>query len=327
MENTVVITGGCGYVGSHIAASIKRNTSYRTIVIDKKAKQQQYTHRWADQVFDTDYSNPDILALIARIKPVAIIHCAASSLVGPSVWDPGNYYDNNVNKFKILLDMMAANDIKKIIFSSSSSVYGDGNDTSKESDKCTPISPYGKTKLIGEMLLQDYGYAYGIDSVAFRYFNAVGADPDGALGQAPGASHLIARIMESIIKKETFTIYGDDYDTADGTCVRDYVHVSDIADAHVSAIDLVKARKGSHIYNLGSGVGYSVKEIITAVETVTGHTLDSVVAQRRYGDPSWRIADASKAKTDLKWQPKRDLNQIVSDAWRWYNSNTYKKLY
>lgn len=327
MTKNVVITGGCGYVGSHIAAAIKRNTDYKTIIIDSNANAHSYTHRYADQIFNTDYANPDMLSVMCKLKPVAIIHCAATSLVGPSVWNPSDYYKNNVSKLINLLDTMRSNGLDKIIFSSSSSVYGDGTRPSKESDPCMPVSPYGSSKLAGEMILRDWSYAYGIDCVSFRYFNAVGADPEGTLGQAPGASHLIAKIMESILNEDEFTINGNDYDTLDGTCVRDYVHVSDIADVHVKAIGFLFARQGNHVFNIGSGVGYSVMEIINAVESVTGRQVKASVGLRRAGDSAWRIADNTKLNYEFDWSPHRSLTQIVTDAWRWYNSDIYNSLY
>ena len=242
--------------------------------------------------------------------------------------DPGSYYDNNVIKLKILLDHLSKSDSKNIVFSSSSSVYGDGDGETPntEFESLEPISPYGKTKLVGEMMLLDYYMAHGVNSIAFRYFNAVGAHPSSTIGQEPGASHLIARIMESMLRDEEVPVYGDDYPTKDGTCVRDYVHVSDIAQAHVMGMSYLLNNPGQHVYNIGSGTGYSVLEIISAVERITGKSVNKVIERRRPGDPAWRVADTTRITNDLGWRPINGLDQIVADAYRWYNSDTFKNI-
>lgn len=315
-------------MGSHIAAAVKAQTDFRTLVIDDRALNLPHTHACADIIVDDDYISSAALAELDRLKPKVIIHCAASSLVGPSMSDPGNYYDNNVIKFKILLDHLSNSENRNIVFSSSSSVYGDGDGKTPnaEFESLEPISPYGKTKMIGEMMLYDYCIAHGVNSMSFRYFNAVGADPDGNMGQEPGATHLIARIMESMIRNQPLAIYGDDYPTLDGTCVRDYVHVSDIAQAHAIGVSYLLDHPGQHVYNIGSGNGYSILEIIRAVERVTGHKVNYKFEPRRAGDPAWRAADVSRIRADLGWKQTKDLDQIVTDAYRWYNSDTFKNI-
>lgn len=297
-------------------------------MIDDRAGDLPHTHGGADELVNDDYISTAALGSLERLKPKAIIHCAASSLVTPSMTDPGSYYDNNVIKMKILLDHVAKSENKNIVFSSSSSVYGDGVDKTPntEFESLEPISPYGKTKLVGEMMLFDYYMAHGVNSIAFRYFNAVGAQQGGNIGQEPGATHLIARIMECMLRDEEVPVYGDDYPTNDGTCVRDYVHVSDIAQAHVMGMSYLLNNPGQHVYNIGSGTGYSVLDIIAAVERITGKTVNKVIERRRPGDPAWRVADTSRITDDFGWRPINGLDQIVADAYRWYNSDTFKHI-
>lgn len=324
----IAITGGCGYVGSHIASAIKLHTKFKTLVIDARASKNTHTHDNADELIDDDFVSESALKQITKLKPKAVIHCAASSLVTPSMTDPAAYYDNNVVKMKRLLDHLITCEHKNLVFSSSSSVYGDGDGETPntEYEPLGPISPYGKTKMIGEMILHDYYMAYGLNSIAFRYFNAVGAQPNGNIGQEPGATHLIARIMESMLLDEALPVYGSDYPTRDGTCVRDYVHVNDIAWAHVMGMSYLLNHPGQHVYNIGSGKGYSVLEIIAAVEKVTGKKVNKIMERRRPGDPAWRVADTSRITADLGWKPMSELDQIVADAYRWYNSDTFKNI-
>lgn len=313
-------------MGSHVTQSIKENTNHDTLVVDRRAPLLKHTHRFADRIISGDYASDLVLDEIMSTKPMGIIHCAANSLVGPSVEDPSDYYQNNVASLIRLLDRLLRNDVRNIIFSSSSSVYGEGDGLSGEDDTPQPCSPYGTTKLIGEMILKDYHKAYGINSICFRYFNAVGASPANNLGQEPNATHLIARLMESILDGTEFHLYGTDYPTEDGTCVRDYVHVADIATAHVQGLKWLLDNPGHHVYNIGSGSGYSVSQMIKAVETVTGREVRVVPCGRRAGDPAHRVADISKIKRDLGWEPKKSLEQIVSDAYEWYNSDTFKYI-
>lgn len=323
----VVITGGCGYVGSHVASALRNQTDLKILLIDNRANTLPHTHANADEILDVDFSSSTALAAITKTDPCAVIHCAASSLVTPSVTNPMRYYENNVVKMKVLLDHLSSCKTKNIVFSSSSSVYGDGDGCTpiNETSNLEPISPYGTTKLIGEMMLNDYHAAYGINCISFRYFNAVGADPTASIGQEPSATHLIARIMESLLSDLEFSVYGADYPTPDGTCIRDYVHVSDIARAHVAGMNLLLNKGGKHTYNIGSGCGYSVLEIVSAVERVTGQKVKLKIDKRRPGDPAWRIADTGKLN-GLGWSAEYDLDHIVRDAYRWYNSNTFKSM-
>lgn len=328
MTEWVAITGGCGYVGSHIAASIKQNTNYKTLLIDNRADLLLHTHQYGDALMNSDYISRESFNAIAAVKPIAIVHCAASSLVGPSQTDPARYYNENVVKLVSFLNFMKNNNFNNLVFSSSSSVYGDGDGISPfvENDTYRPMSVYGKTKMIGEIVLKDYCTAYGINSVSFRYFNAVGAAESGTIGQEPGATHLVAKIIESILDNIQLEIYGNDWPTHDKTCVRDYVHVSDIADAHVKGLEWLVKNPGAHVYNIGRSQGTSVKEVIDMVERVTGHTVNTTVTKRRIGDPAWLVANVSKIRQHLGWTASRDLEQIVADAYRWYTSDTFKQL-
>lgn len=328
MNSWIAITGGSGYVGSHIAAALKTHTAYQTLVIDNRTAQLPHTWQFADQLLNKSYTDPGISKALSKLNPEVLIHCAASSLVGPSMTDPAVYYANNVAGIITLLDTMRAHGIMNLVFSSSSSVYGDSDDHKPchENDHLDPISPYGTTKMIGEYIIRDYCNAYGMNAICFRYFNAVGASPLNDLGQEPGATHLIACVMESLLDHSEFVINGDDWPTIDGTCVRDYVHVRDIADAHVLGAKWLLDNPGFHVMNIGSGSGQSIRQIITAVEYVTGRKINTVTGPKRAGDPAWRMADIDRISTTLNWKPNNDLVSIVSDAYDWYNSNTFKKL-
>ena len=328
MSDWIAITGGCGYVGSHIAASIKQTTDYKTLLIDSRADLLPHTFIHGDLIVNDDYTSVNSFDAINSVKPIAIVHCAASSLVGPSQKDPAKYYNDNVVKLAQFLNFMKTRNHNNLIFSSSSSVYGDGDGISPfvENDTYRPLSVYGKTKMIGEVMLHDYYHAYGIRSVSFRYFNAVGALESASIGQEPGATHLIAKIMESVLDNTVLEIYGDDWPTHDKTCVRDYVHVCDIADAHVKGIKWLSQNPGAHVYNIGSSYGASVKEIIATVERVTQLPVTTTVTKRRIGDPAWLVANVSKIRQDLEWSATRNLEQIVADAYRWYTSDTFKNL-
>ena len=315
-------------MGSHIAAALKMTTDYKTLVIDNRITQLPHTWQFADRFTDKNYNDPSIANTLATLNPSVLIHCAASSLVGPSMTDPAVYYANNVVGIVNLLDTMRQQGVMNLVFSSSSSVYGDSQDhvPCHENDRLDPISPYGTTKMIGEHIIRDYCDAYGMNAICFRYFNAVGASPLNDLGQEPGATHLIARVMESLLDHSEFVINGDDWPTADGTCVRDYVHVRDIADAHVLGAKWLLDNPGFHVMNIGSGSGQSIRQIVAAVEYVTGRRVNTITGTKRAGDPAWRMADIDRISATLNWKPNNDLVSIVSDAYDWYNSNTFTKL-
>lgn len=318
--NTVVVTGGCGYIGSHIARAFKyANPSIKVYTIDRVKR--AHTLKYIDGFLFDDFVGDFATQQIKSLQPDVIVHCAGTSLVGPSMLNPSEYYDNNVIKTAKLLDFIAKLDKKpNIIFSSSASVYGKPELLPiPENHKLCPISPYGNTKLIVEMMLKDYHRAYNINSTCFRYFNAAGAWPESYdLGQEPNATHIIARALESSLSGTEFTVYGNDYNTADGTCIRDYIHVMDIADAHLKAADYMCSNSGSHTFNLGTNTGTSNQQIVDFIKKKYGFT-SIKYGSSRPGDPAELIADATKANTILKWKPVHSkINMIINDAHRWY---------
>jgi UDP-glucose 4-epimerase len=322
MSEWIAVTGGCGYIGSHIACELKQKTRHKVLVIDRAAGQLPHTHWLADELVDGDILSDRSKQALLDLRPKAIVHCAGTSLVGPSITDPGEYYRNNVSKTIALLDLMVENRLNNLIFSSSAAVYGESWAMSCGEDQDTnPINPYGNTKAMIETLLRDYGTAYNLSSMSFRYFNAAGADPHGKLGQLPGATHLVAKIMENLAYGKELVIYGNRYPTKDGTCVRDYAHVCDIASAHVLAVDHLRFNPGTYVYNIGSGTGTTIFEMIQAAGRVVGRLPTYTVGDVRVGDPAILIADTHRANIDLKWSPAFSLDEIVETAWDWYNSD------
>jgi UDP-glucose 4-epimerase len=327
MSDWIAVTGGCGYIGSHIACELKEHTDHKVLIIDRAASSMPHTHWLADELIDDDITGTVTKLALGSFKPKAIIHCAGTSLVGPSIKDPADYYTNNVRKTVELLDFMRSNGMNNLIFSSSAAVYGESwAQTCSEDQETAPINPYGNTKAMIETILRDYGNAYGINSMSFRYFNAAGADPLARLGQAAGATHLVARIMENLVNQAPLAIYGNDYPTKDKTCVRDYCHVTDIAKAHVLAVDHLRFNPGSHIYNLGSGHGTTVFEMIQATQRVTGTLPNYTIGEARLGDPAILIADTHRANVDLKWYPQHSIDSIIKTAWDWYHSDIFDSL-
>ena len=310
--STVVVTGAAGYIGGQIALQLLA-AGHTVVGIDRVLLPPQL----ADIQFEhCDIDSDQAMMAILRAQPTAVIHCAGTSLVGPSMMKPNDYYHNNFVKTKRLVDFLVqALPRTRLIFSSSAAVYGEPVLTPcEEIDPANPISPYGESKLMIEWMLASYCRAYGLDYVAFRYFNACGADPQGRHGQAPGATHIIARVLESIRDGQEFSLYGNNYPTADGTCVRDYVHVDDIARAHVLALSSVVP---SGIYNLGSNTGTSNQEIIDEAQRITGQTLTVKVADRREGDPAVLTASADQFNQLVSWRQYK-LADMIQHAWNWY---------
>jgi UDP-glucose 4-epimerase len=320
---TVIVTGGCGYIGSHVARAFKQNGD-KVFVIDWVKR--DHTLKDIDGYYIGDFASEGGLATIFDLEPDIIVHCAGTSLVGPSMTNPADYYENNV--VKTIAMMNVVRNMEKtpaIMFSSSASVYGTPELVPiTETAPKQPISPYGSTKLTDEMILRDYGAAYGIDVVIFRYFNAAGAIPGTAdLGQEPGATHIVARVLEASIAGRAFNINGDDYPTPDGTCIRDYVHVWDIAQAHVKAsefirVDVFDQTTTQETFNLGTNTGISNKEIVDYVADKYGLVMVNY-GVRRPGDPAELIADSTEAMSKLKWEPKHsDIATIIDSAYNWY---------
>jgi len=320
MSKTIVVTGGCGYIGSHIARAFRyADHNNRVVIIDRI--QHNHTLKDIDCFLRADYASTPALDLIELEQPDIIVHCAGTSLVEPSVYDPADYYENNVSKTITLLNHIK-NYKKKptILFSSSASVYGEPKELPiPESHPLNPISPYGRTKLMIETILRDYSNAYDINSICFRYFNAAGAWPvEHDLGEESGGTHIIARALEASINGKAFNVFGDDYNTPDGTCVRDYVHVLDLAQAHIKVINYLEYNPGFYVFNLGTAQGISNKQIADYVGEKYGFKFLNY-GNKRPGDPAILIADSSKAKRELDWEPEHsDIGTIIDSAYQWY---------
>ena len=316
----VVVTGGCGYIGSHVARAFKLAGDHVTIIDRVK---RDHTLKDIDAHFIDDFVSDGALSVLIHAEPDVIVHCAGTSLVGPSIDNPSEYWDNNVVKLIKLMDVVK--DLPKhplILFSSSASVYGEPDTLPiPERHRIDPISPYGNTKATCERIFKDYYTAYAIPSVCFRFFNAAGAEPHSyTLGQEPGATHIVARALEASINKQTFKLYGKTYNTTDGTCVRDYIHVWDLAQAHVLAAKMKAATGyvGAQRVNLGTGKGVSNYEIVNYVRSRYGLTDVETVAPRM-GDPAVLVAECNQAHHLLNWEPKySDINTIIDSAYKWY---------
>lgn len=316
----VLVTGATGYVGSHICKHLQMAQHH---VVGLDWVRRDHTLPFMDEFYQYDYGSTDCFGLMLTQPFDAVVHCAATSLVGPSMVDPAEYYINNVSKTAHFLDVCRrlANP-PVVVFSGSASVYGDtDHDILSEDASWAPASPYAQSKAICEIMLSDFCQAYQLPVVIHRYFNACGADVHGArLGQEPNATHIIARLLESIRDKTQFNLYGNDYATPDGTCIRDYVHVDDLARAHVLSIDYLLRGGDSRVINLGSGKGYSNAEIIAAVDRLVGKP-NVVTMERRPGDVTKHVASNELAKEVLGWQPEHsDLDTIIRTAWKWYNN-------
>ena len=316
---TVIITGVLGFIGGHTAKAFKQ-AGYRVIGIDREWTLKEGSS-FCDMLFIDDFVN--ITATVAvKEQAYSIIHIAGTSLVGPSLKDPGEYYRNNVAKTNQMLDDLALAEWRgKIVFSSSAATYGNNCAVPiVESSEGIPVSPYGHSKKMCEYVIADHTRAYGHKSIALRYFNACGCDANGDLGNIWNDTHLIPRVIQSIIENKNFTMNGVDFNTKDGTCVRDYLHVSDIAQAHVNALALCDSFDIGTFkaYNLGTGTGYSNLEITQMVQKVTGKMLGCNFGPRREGDPDELIADPSAFISDANWNPKNsDLKNIVKTTYDW----------
>ena len=311
----VIVTGSAGYIGGQTVLALK-DAGYEVYGIDRR-QPPEHLRGVPDGFLYQDFASDVALSWIIQKQPDAIVHCAGTSLVGPSVKNPSEYYNSNVAKTLRLLDIVKQSMPRcRLVFSSSAAVYGEPiMNPIHEVDPKEPVSPYGESKLMVDMMLESYHKAYGIDYVSFRYFNACGADPEGRHGQEPGGTHLISRFLEAARDDGQFRIYGDDYPTVDGTCVRDYVHVADIARAHALAL-YHKIPAG--VYNLGSNQGTSVKQVIDQARTIIGKMPDIGTEARRAGDPP--ELTASPAKFDLvagAWR-HHDLDDMIQHAWNWY---------
>lgn len=322
----VLVLGGAGYIGSHTVYELI-NKNHEVIIIDNlETGYKQAIHKNA-KFYEGDLRNKSFLNEVFKKESDidGIIHFAANSLVGESMENPLKYYDNNLIGTKILLEAMLENNITKIVFSSTAATYGEPeNIPILESDKTEPTNTYGETKLAMEKMFKWVSKAHNLNYVSLRYFNACGAYKDGTIGEAHNPeTHLIPIILQVANgTREQINIFGDDYNTKDGTCIRDYIHVSDLADAHILAIEYLLKGGENNIFNLGNGVGFTVKEVIETAKKVTGKEIKAVISERRAGDPAVLVASSQKAKEVLKWNPTRNsLEEIIKSAWKWHSLN------
>ena len=322
----ILIVGGAGYIGSHTNKFLTEN-GYKTIIFDNLSTGNIESVKWGTFINGNLANIDDIRSVFELYDITAVFHFAAHAYVGESVINPEKYYKNNVSNTLNLLHVMKEFDVKYFIFSSSCATYGIPNSIPiNESHPEIPINPYGKTKLMVDNILLDYSNAYNLKYVSLRYFNAAGNDPSQLIGESHNPeTHLIPLVIESALdSSKTINVFGDDYETPDGTCIRDYIHVNDLAEAHVKAYNyLQKEDSTSQIINLGTGEGYSVNEIILTVEKNAGLKVNSSISARRVGDPAVLIADIYKALNLLGWSPKYRLNDIVNHSIEWYRNPKY----
>jgi UDP-arabinose 4-epimerase len=326
-EMNILVTGGAGFVGSHVCKALARS-GYRPIAFDNLERGHDWAVKWGPLERGDLRLESDLRRVFEAWRPSAVIHLAAYAYVGESVIDPVRYYDNNVGGTAKLLAACAAFGCRQIVLSSSCATYGVPDRLPlKEDDVQRPVNPYGYTKLVAERMLGDIQAAYGIEHVSLRYFNAAGADPDGELGEVhEPETHLIPLVLFAAMGRQpSIKIFGTDYPTKDGTCVRDYVHVSDLADAHVAAVRWLAAAKSSVTFNLGNGQGYSVADVVRTSEKVTALPIRTEMCPARPGDPPTLISDSSKAREVLGWRPKfPDLEQQIEHAWQWFRTGMSK---
>lgn len=320
---TILVTGGAGYIGSHTVRALQTK-GYDVIVVDNLSK----GHRQAVQVplYIGDLSDRTFLeSVFAENQIDAVIHFAALSLVGESVVRPDLYFGSNIMNALSLLDVMRKYDVSQIVFSSTAAVYGEPMEVPiPESHPKQPTNPYGESKLFIEMILQRYAEAFGIRYIALRYFNAAGADPKGDIGEDHRPeTHLIPLVLQAVLgQRDRLQIFGTDYPTPDGTCLRDYIHVNDLSHAHVLALEALADGASSTAYNLGNGRGFSVRQVIETAEKVTGRLVPVDEGPRRPGDPAVLVASSDRAVQELGWQPRfADLETIIATAWNWHKNN------
>lgn len=317
----VLVTGGAGYIGSHTVLELLKRGE-EVVVIDNLLKGHKEALLSEAKFFKGDLRDSEFLHQVFMENQIeTVVHFAADSLVGESVKDPLKYYDNNVSGAISLLKAMLKHNVKKIVFSSTAAVYGEPDLVPiKETLPTNPTNPYGETKLAIEKMLKWSEEAYGIQHVVLRYFNVAGADNDGKLGEDhQPETHLIPIILQVAQgKREKIMIFGEDYDTPDGTCIRDYIHVTDLVNAHILAIQRLREGGFSSVYNLGNGNGFSVKEVIEISRQVTGKAIPAEVAPRRTGDPGRLVASSGKAERELSWKPEySSLETMIESAWKW----------
>ena len=321
----ILVLGGAGYIGSHTVYELI-DAGRDVVVADNLLTGFRAAVHPKARFYQLDIRDRSALdELFTKEKIEGVIHFAASSQVGEAMSDPLKYYDNNLHGTMVLLQAMVAHGVDKIVFSSTAATYGEPERVPiLETDRTDPTNCYGETKLAMEHMMRWVSRAHGLKYVALRYFNACGAHPSGAIGEAHNPeTHLIPLILQVPNgQREKISIFGDDYPTKDGTCIRDYIHVSDLAQAHILALDHLLQGGKSDVFNLGNGVGFTVKEVIDVARAVTGHPIPAETCPRRAGDPAQLIASSKKAVEQLGWKPKyNDLNTIIASAWKWHSAH------
>ncbi|OBR67911.1 UDP-glucose 4-epimerase GalE [Paenibacillus oryzae] len=319
----VLVTGGAGYIGSHTVAALQERGE--EIVIVDNLQQGHKEALLGGKLYVGDLRDSDFLDTVFKENSIdAVIHFAANSLVGESMKLPGKYYHNNVYGTLCLLEKMNEYGVNKIVFSSTAATYGEPENVPiDEYDRTLPTNAYGETKLAMEKMMKWFDVAHGIKYISLRYFNAAGAHDSGKIGEDHNPeTHLVPIVLEAALgKRPHISVFGDDYATEDGTCIRDYIHVSDLADAHVLAVQKLRGGSESSVYNLGNGHGFSVKQVIEIARNVTGREIPAVIEPRRAGDPAVLVASSDRARKELGWNPTRSaLENIIQSAWNWHVS-------
>jgi UDP-arabinose 4-epimerase len=320
-KKNVLVTGGAGYIGSH-ACKILAQTGYQPIAFDNLSSGHAWATKWGPLEQGDILDRTALDRVIEKYRPSACLHFAAFAYVGESVTNPGKYYRNNVVGSLTLLEALRDHGVDQFVLSSTCATYGIPDRVPiDETLTQAPINPYGASKLMVERMLEDFQAAHQLRSIALRYFNAAGADPDVEIGEDHDPeTHLVPLVLEAACgDRDAITVFGTDYDTPDGTCVRDYIHVTDLAKAHVLALKALEQGLTHRAFNLGNGNGYSVREIIASVERVTGRTVPVIFGERRAGDPARLISNSTRAATELQWTPNiTKLDDIISTAWEWH---------
>jgi UDP-glucose 4-epimerase len=316
----ILVAGGAGYIGSHVCKMLKEK-GYDVIILDNLSHGHRSFAKYGEFILG-DIADESLLDLVfTNYNIEAVMHFCAYIEVGESVKDPNKYYKNNVSNTITLLNAMLKHNVKYFVFSSTAAVYGMPERIPiKEDDPKAPINPYGRSKYMVEQILEDYDQAYGLKSIRFRYFNAAGADESLEIGEAhEPETHLIPLILDAACGvRESIKIFGTDYETKDGTCIRDFIHVNDLADAHIKGLEYLMSENKTDYFNLGNGSGYSVREVIEKVKEITKIDFKVEETGRRPGDPAYLIADNEKARKILNWEPKYDLEAIIKTAWNWH---------
>ena len=322
----VLVTGGAGYIGSHACKALAA-AGHTPVTFDNLVTGWQEAVKFGPFVKGDLMNRAEVDAVFADYEPVAVMHFAALSQVGESMKEPGLYWRNNVLGSLNLIEAAAGAGCRNFVFSSTCATYGDqDNVVLDESSAQLPINAYGASKRAIEDILRDFEKAHGLNHVIFRYFNVAGADPEGEVGEFhQPETHLVPLMLDAIEgKRDALTIFGTDYDTPDGTCIRDYVHVCDLVDAHVLGLDWLLQGRGSRVFNLGTGSGFSVKEVLAHSRSVTNREVPHVIGPRRPGDCTKLVSGSTRAEQELGWRPRRStLEQMITDAWRWHQTGHY----